>query len=324
MKNSKKTEHVAIIQHPPVFLNLEASIEKACALIREAAGDGARVIVFPETWLPGYPVWIDSAPAAAIWGNDAARGLYRRLAENALMIPGEAFSRLLEAASGSGAHIVMGAHELIGSTLYNTMLFIAPDGTYKPHRKLTPTYTERLLWGMGDGSTLSVLDTEFGVLGGLICWEHWLPLARAAMHAKRETIHAAQWPWVRDLHQMASRHYAFEGQCFVLAAGTVLSVEDVLEGYDSIPGGTGAERGLLVSMGNPADLLQRGGSVVVSPDASFVTEPLFDKNGIIHAEINLDEVTEGHLLMDSDGHYSRPDVFTLTVNTTPAENVRFV
>ena len=204
------------------------------------------------------------------------------------------------------------------------MLFISPQGEFKIHRKLTPTYTERLLWGMGDGSTLSVMDTEFGVLGGLICWEHWLPLARAAMHAKKEVIHISQWPWVRDLHQVASRHYAFEGQCFVLAAGTVLSIGDVIEGYESLQGGSRKEKELLVSMGDPALLLQNGGSAVISPDSSYIAEPLFGKNGIIHATVDLDLVTEGHLLMDSDGHYSRPDVFSLSVNTVPACNVKFV
>jgi len=323
MLERNKEVNVAIIQETPVFMNLEASVEKACALTRKAAGDAARVVVFPETWLPGYPVWIDSAPKAALWGNKAARMLYRRLVENALEIPGERFGALAAAASESKVYMVMGAHELVGSTLYNTMLFISPDGNYKIHRKLTPTYTERLLWGMGDGSTLASVDADFGVLGGLICWEHWLPLARAAMHARKEAVHVAQWPWVRDLHLVASRHYAFEGQCFVLAAGTVLAVGEVLEGYDSLADTTPECREMLSSMGNPEDLLQRGGSSVIAPDSTCLVEPLFDARRIVYATLDLDFVTEGHLLMDSDGHYSRPDVFTLTVNMTPMRGVMF-
>ncbi|HPK42609.1 MAG TPA: carbon-nitrogen hydrolase family protein [Synergistales bacterium] len=323
MTEKVKEVNVAIIQEPPVFLNLGASVEKACALTCKAAGDGAQVVVFPETWLPGYPVWIDSAPEAALWGHDAAKGLFRRLVENALTLQGEETAALAKASVESKVHMVMGAHELVGNTLYNTMLFISPDGVYSAHRKLTPTYTERLLWGMGDGSTLVSVDAPFGVLGGLICWEHWLPLARAAMHARKETVHVAQWPWVRDLHLVASRHYAFEGQCFVLAAGTVLTVGDVLDGYDSLPGAVPECREMLSSMGNPAELLQRGGSTVIAPDSTCLVEPLYEAVGTVHAALDLGLVTEGHLLMDSDGHYSRPDVFTLTVNTTPMRGVRF-
>jgi predicted amidohydrolase len=323
MLERKKEVNVAIIQETPVFLNLEASVDKACALTRKAASDGARVVAFPETWLPGYPVWLDSAPKATLWGHEAARRLYRRLVENSLEIPGEQFESLAATVAESKVHMVMGTHELVGSTLYNSMLFISPDGNHKIHRKLTPTYTERLLWGMGDGSTLVSVDADFGVLGGLICWEHWLPLARAAMHARKEVIHVAQWPWVRDLHLVASRHYAFEGQCFVLAAGTVLTVGDVLEGYDSLSDATPDCREMLSSMGNPGELLQRGGSTVIAPDSTCLVEPLFDTRGTVHATLNLDFVTEGHLLMDSDGHYSRPDVFTLTVNMAPMRSVRF-
>ncbi|HOC82623.1 MAG: Aliphatic nitrilase [Synergistetes bacterium ADurb.Bin155] len=323
MTEKVKEVNVAIIQEPPVFLNLGASVEKACTLTRKAAGNGARVVVFPETWLPGYPVWIDSAPEAALWGHDAAKGLFRRLVENALTLQGEETAALARAAVESKVHMVMGAHELVGNTLYNTMLFISPGGVYSAHRKLTPTYTERLLWGMGDGSTLVSVDAPFGVLGGLICWEHWLPLARAAMHARKETVHVAQWPWVRDLHLVASRHYAFEGQCFVLAAGTVLTVGDVLEGYDSLPGAMQECREMLSSMGNPEEPLQRGGSTVIAPDSICLVEPLYDAVGTVHATLDLGLVTEGHLLMDSDGHYSRPDVFTLTVNTAPLRGVRF-
>jgi len=319
-----KTMTAAIVQHTPVFLNLDASVNKAAKLIAESAGNGAGLIVFPETWLPGYPVWIDTAPEAAIWGNPVSHRLYRRLVENSITVPGEAFSTLRRSAMENGAYVVMGAHEKVGNTLYNTMLFLAPDGSYTLHRKLTPTYTEKLLWGAGDGSTLEMLDTPLGVLGGLICWEHWMPLARAAMHAKHEVFHAAQWPWVRELHQIASRQYSFEGQCFVLAAGTVLSIQDVLEGFDSIPGGDPDDRAMLESMGSsPETLLQRGGSAIIGPDAMYVTEPVYDSRETIFAELDTDRVTEGHLLMDSDGHYSRPDVFSLKVNTTPAKNVEF-
>ena len=256
---------VAIVQHPPVFLNLPASIERACTLTAEAAAQGAQVIVFPETWLPGYPVWLDEAPGAGLWNHAPATALYRLLAENALTIPGPHFARLQAC-----------AHERAGGTLYNTTINFSRDGaTFRVHRKLMPTYTERLLWGQGDGSTLAPLDTEFGPLGGLICWEHWMPHARAAMHAQREMIHTAQWPTVREMHLVASRHYAFEGWCFVLAAGTVLTKGEMLAGFDSLarPSETGA-RALLPSIpGNDATLLQRDGNAIIAPDGTILAGP---------------------------------------------------
>ncbi|HOB54033.1 MAG TPA: carbon-nitrogen hydrolase family protein [Acidobacteriota bacterium] len=314
----------AVVQHPPVFLNLEASLGRALELIGEAAAGGAALIVFPETWLPGYPVWIDSAPGAAIWGQPAAHALYHTLAENAVTVPGPHMARLQEAARARGVHVVMGAHERRGGTLYNTILFIDPAGGCRVHRKLTPTYTERLLWGQGDGSTLAVGPGPIGPLGGLICWEHWLPLARAAMHALGETIHVAQWPSVRELHQLASRHYAFEGQCFVLAAGTVLTRGDVIEGYRSLGTTDPGALALLESIeGDAATVLQPGGSTVIAPDASYLAGPLVDEPGILYADLDAARIVRGHLLLDTDGHYSRPDVFRLHVDTRPRANVTF-
>jgi nitrilase len=315
---------VALVQHPPVYLNLPASLDRAGELTCQAAAEGAALVVFPETWLPGYPIWLDSAPGAALWNHPPAKALYQLLAENAVTLPGPAVERLREMARRSGAFLVMGAHERRGGTLYNAMLFVAPDGRLRVHRKLTPTYTERLVWGVGDGSTLDVLDTPWGLLGGLICWEHWLPLARAAMHAMHESIHVAQWPTARDLHQIASRHYAFEGQCWVLAAGTFLRRGDVLAGFRSLAGAPREAGELLASIpGDDDEVLQSGGSVVIAPDASLIGEPLFNRSGIVMADLDLTRRTTGNLLLDTDGHYARPDVFQLRVNTRPQVNVQF-
>jgi predicted amidohydrolase len=315
----------AIIQHPPVFLNLEASLEKACALIEQAASQGARVIVFPETWLPGYPVWLDYAPRAGLWDHAPAKALYRLLVENAITLAGGELERLRDAARKTGTYVVMGAHELLGGTLYNTMVFLSRDGREtRIHRKLMPTYTERLVWGRGDGSTLGVLPTEHGNLGGLICWEHWMPLARAAMHAQHETLHVAQWPAVKELHQIASRHYAFEGQCFVMAAGSPLSRADMLAGVESLGRAEGTALELLKEIpGKGEDLLLRGGSAVIAPDGTYVVEPVYDRACILQAEIDPRQIVEGHLALDTQGHYSRPDVFRLQVNDEPQVNVIF-
>jgi len=319
------TCRAAIVQHPPVFLNLDASLARAEQLIAEAAAGGAQLIVFPETWLPGYPVWLDEAPGAGLWGEPGAERMYQALAENSLELPGAALARLLDAARTSGAWLVMGAHERLGGTLYNSMVFLAPDGeTWSVHRKLIPTYTERLLWGQGDGSTLTTVGTPFGALGGLICWEHWMPLARAAMHGMHETIHVAQWPTARDLHQIASRHYAFEGQCFVLAAGTVLTRRDVFDGLRSIGLDAPEVRRLMDPMrGDDGTRMLRGGSAIIAPDTRYLAGPTFDEAGILYADLDMALVTRGHLVMDSAGHYARPDVFRLEVDTRVRRDVTF-
>lgn len=316
----------AVVQHPPVFLNLARSIDRACELVAEAAGLGAELVVFPETWLPGYPVWLDEAPGAALWGAAPAEALYRALTENSLRIPGPECARLHACAARHGVHLVMGAHERDGGTLYNTMLFLGRDGvTWRKHRKLMPTYTERLLWGQGDGSTLEPLPTEWGGVSGLVCWEHWMPLARAATQAHRAPIHVSQWPTVREMHLVASRHYAFEGRCFVLAAGTVLSRGDVLAGYRSLGAAADpAAEALLREMpGDDATLLQRGGSAIIAPNGDCLAGPLREKTGILVADLDLAQITTGNLTLDTQGHYSRPDVFRLTVDRRPLSSVVF-
>ena len=316
---------VAVIQHAPVFLNLEESLEKARALVEQAASQGAEVIAFPETWLPGYPVWLDGSPKAALWDYPPAKALYRLLVENSVTIPGKHLEKLLAMARETSTYIIMGAHERLGGSLYNTMIYIGRDRKeFQVHRKLMPTYTERMIWGRGDGSTLSVFNTEYGNLGGLICWEHWMPLARAAMHAQYEILHVAQWPSVKELHQLASRHYAFEGQCFVIAAGSVLSRGEMMEGFHSLgrPGNEAVE--LLEALpGEDKDLILTGGSAVIAPDSDYLEGPVFDESCILYAEIQPERITEGRLVLDTDGHYSRPDVFHLEVNDQPQSNVTF-
>ncbi len=316
---------VALIQHAPVFLNVERSLRKARALIEQAADGGADVIVFPETWLPGYPVWLDLAPNAALWDHPPAKALYRLLAENSVCVPGGCLDALLRVAHKTGTYVIMGAHERLGGTLYNTMITVGRDGqTFRLHRKLIPTYTERLVWGRGDGSTLSVLSTAYGNIGGLICWEHWMPLARAAMHAKYETLHVAQWPAVRELHQVASRHYAFEGQCFVLAAGCILSRRDVIQGFQSLNLSDDPALQILETIpGDDERTLLNGGSAVIGPDGAYLAGPVFDEACILYAEIQPARISEAHLALDTSGHYTRPDVFHLHVDDRPQVGVSF-
>ncbi|MBT8130912.1 MAG: carbon-nitrogen hydrolase family protein, partial [Gammaproteobacteria bacterium] len=164
---------ISIVQQAPIFLNLNASVEKACELVHEAAAAEADIVVFPETWLPGYPVWLDVAPGAALWDSPPAKALFRLMYDNSPSLDDAAIVALRSVAVEAGVFIVMGLQERLGGTLYNSMLLIHPEkGEYIVHRKLTPTYTERLVWGQGDGSTLDVMNTPFGNLGGLVCWEH--------------------------------------------------------------------------------------------------------------------------------------------------------
>jgi predicted amidohydrolase len=313
---------IAIIQHPPVFLNLKASIRLAGELVADAATKGAKLVVFPESWLPGYPVWLDYAPGAALWGNPAAESLFAHLYANAPVADGPEIAELLIMAATHNVDIVMGLHERAGNTLYNSMMLVGADGRTGIHRKLVPTHGERLIWGQGDGSTLSAWSRPYGQLGGLICWEHWMPLARAAMHAQHEIIHIAQWPAAGELHQMASRTYAFEGQCFVIVAGTVLTRADVLAGFDSTDSG-GLARALLESIPDDLSLLKDGGGAVIAPDASYVVAPVYGDPATLFAEIDLAGSDRGKLYLDTHGHYARPDVFELAVNTRSNPGVRF-
>lgn len=316
---------LAIIQEPPVFLNLAASTEKAIGHIRAAAADGAQIVAFAECWLPGYPVWLDFSPNAAIWDEKGAKVLYRLLAENSVMAGDQHLAALQALADELGVYIVMGTHERAGNTLYNTSFTFSPGAKAPaPHRKLVPTYTERLVWGRGDGSTLAAVETPWGNLGNLICWEHWMPLARAAMHSKHEAIHVCQWPVVKDMHQVASRHYAFEGRCAVVAAGSFMRKSDVIEGFLSLGADEPEALAMLDAMPGDMDtVIHSGGSAVIAADGNYISEPVFDKACTLMGTIDMAHQREQAQTLDTNGHYSRPDVFELSVNTRPQPGVTF-
>ncbi len=299
---------VAAVQAAPVLLDLAATLERLEHWARRAAADGARIIAFPETWLPGYPAWIDSAPEAAVWGHAGARAVFGRLFENAVEVPGPVVERLGALARELGAALVVGVHERAGRSLYNSLLTIGADGALaNHHRKLVPTYTERMLWGHGDGHGLRVADVDGLRLGGLVCWEHWMPLARQALHDGGEQLHVAVWPGVQEMHQIASRHYAFEGRCFVIAVGSILRVDQmppelpVLERYAKDP------KGLMIA----------GGSAIIAPGGRYLAGPVFDIETIVIADCDLAEIGRESLTLDVSGHYSRPDVFRFELRELP-------
>ena len=299
-----QTLRAAIVQVAPVYLDLEASVERAVTLTRDAAGRGASLVVLGETWLPGYPAWLDHCGEVALWNNDATKSVFARLRRNSIVVPGAETARLAAAAREHAVTLVIGAHERVDAgpgngTLYNALLVFTPDGNLaRHHRKLVPTYTERLVWGAGDAMGLEAVSTTSGRVGGLICWEHWMPLARQAMHTSGEQIHVAVWPTVNDIHQLASRHYALEGRCFVLAAGSIMSASDLPAEFARPPRFTADDA-----------LVLRGGSAVIGPDGAYVAGPVFDEETILTADLDLETIDREKMTLDVSGHYHRPDLF---------------
>ena len=297
---------VALVQAEPAFMDASASVDKAVQLVQDAAKQGARLMAFGETWLPGYPFWVDVSPKAALWGDPQIKELYAHMRAQSPTIDGPEIARLREVAGDFEVGIVMGVQERVdrgpgSGTLYNALVTIDGDGSIAVHhRKLVPTFGERLVWGPGDGDGLHAADTVAGRVGGLICWEHWMPLARQALHDSGEQIHVAQWPTVHDAHQLASRHYAFEGRCFVLAVGSLLRMSALPEALWP----EGAD-------GN--DLALRGGSAVAAPDGTWLVEPVFDEERTIVVDLDLAQIDRESITLDVSGHYSRPDVLRLEV-----------
>lgn len=307
----KESVTVGIIQSGPFYLKKEKRMDKAVELIGEAVSQGAELIVFGETWLSGYPAWIDLCPEVAYWDHEPAKEAFVQLYTSAIQVPGVETKRLGELARKHNIVISIGVNEIVergvgGGTIYNSLLLIDGEGNLAVHhRKLMPTYTEKLLYGTGDGHGLKSADTHLGRIGGLICWEHWMPLARQAMHLSNERIHVAVWPTVHDVHQLASRHYAFEGRCFVIAAGQLLRVNDLPEQLKLPPH----------LENKPDDFVLRGGSCIIGPNGQYILEPQMDKEGIfIHELSGLDRVIKERMTLDTSGHYNRTDIFNFSIN----------
>jgi predicted amidohydrolase len=280
---------------------LELTREKAL----EAARQGAELIVFPETWIPGYPAWLDVCRDAALWDHGPVKEVFGRIAENSLAVPGPDFDRLAETARECAATLVVGLSERVvrgagRGTLYNSLVTIGPDGRLlNHHRKLMPTYTERLIWGAGDVEGLRAVDTPAGRVSALVCWEHWMPLARQALHESGEDVHVAVWPTVHEMHQVASRQYAFEGRCYVLASGALMRASSLPPELEPHP-----ER-----VTGPDQWLLRGGSAIIGPDGGYVAGPLYDEPAILIADLDLRRSRAESMTLDVTGHYHRPELF---------------
>lgn len=290
---------MAAAQMAPVFLDRDATVEKTCRAMVEAGRNGAQLVAFPETFVPGYPYW------ALVLDPLSTRHWNRRLFEQSVEIPSPATEALCGAAREAGVYAVVGLDEREGGTLYNTQLFIGPGGEIVGRRrKLVPTSQERMVWGRGDGRDLSIFDTPHGKLGALICYEHSNALYRYALIAQGEEIHVANWPgglpWINGIIDAAIRHYAFEAQAFVVNSTAVLT-EEIIAAL-----GSGGSVGRLKPGG--------GYSAIVAPTGRFLAGPVEDQETILYADCDFGLIADMKMIVDSAGHYARPDVVRLVVN----------
>jgi nitrilase len=314
---------VAVVQASPIYMDKNSSITKACNLIRDAGNNGAELIVFSETFIPGYPAYytVGYETPPHEWTD-----FMISLQDNSIVIPSGDTDILCEAAKESEVYLVLGCNELdnrAGScTVFNSLLFIDKYGNIMgKHRKIMPTYTERIYWGMGDGSDIKVYDTEIGRIGGLICWENHMPLARVALINQGEEFHAAVWPgnWKRgedrlldadtseggamcNLQSLIKVH-AFEAGAFVLSACGYMDDDDIPEKWDYIKKGNHINYSWA-----------SGGSSIVNPGSRYLAEPNFEKDAILYADCYANQIKAVKAVFDSLGHYSRWDIFQLRVN----------
>ncbi len=308
------TVDVALVQQPSVFFDLEAADAVAAGHVRDAAAAGASLVVFPEVWFGGYPAWVFGR---AGWQDPVAKRWYARMLETSPVLGAhddldDDLRAVRQAAADAGVTVVLGVNERSaphGGTLYNSLVTIDERGHLaNVHRKLTPTHAEKLVWAPGDGAGLRAVETGAGRIGGLVCWEHWNPLARQAMHEQHEQVHVAVFPDAPPSHQLAARSYAFEGRCYVLLAAAHVSVQDLPdELVDDFRRGADPARA-------DEDVLFDGGSAVAAPTGEWLVPPVVGDATTIHATLDLSLLQGEKLDMDLAGHYQRPDVFAFDVD----------
>jgi nitrilase len=301
------TVRVAVIQAAARPFDRDAMVEKVCSMTADAAAESAQLILFPEAYVGGYPWGL--AFGTAIGGrSDAGRRSWERYWSTAVDVPGPEVERMGEAARAAGAYLCVGVVErdssYSGGTLYCTLLYFGPDGSLLgKHRKLKPTAAERVIWGEGDGSTLTAVETPHGTVGGLICWENYMPLARMAMYGKGVEIYLAPTADARERWQSTLQHIALEGRCFVLGCNQYVTREMYPDDLEI--------RGELDAW---PELLCRGGSVIYGPMGACVAGPLWDEEGMLVADLDRTEIARAKFDFDVTGHYARPDVFRLQVD----------
>lgn len=299
------TIRVALVQSAPVLFDAEASRERLVEHLARAAEGGTDLVVFPEAYVGGYPKGADFGAPVGL-RTEEGRDLYARYAAGAIDVPGPECAALGALAAEHGVNLVIGVIERGGGTLYCTALFLGRDGRLLgKHRKLMPTAAERLIWGFGDGSTLTVADMDVGKVGAAICWENYMPLLRATLYGKGVQLYCAPTVDDREVWASSMRHIAVEGRCFVLAACQYARRADY-------PADWGTPFG-----DDPEAALIRGGSLVVDPFGEVLAGPTYDEDTIVRAELDLEQITRGKYDLDAAGHYARPDVFRLEVDESP-------
>lgn len=306
---SRQLVTVAVVQASPIVFDREKTLEKVAKLTHEASATGAKIVLFPEAFISAYPRGLDFG--SRVGGrSDKGREDFRRYWESSVDVPGPTTEELGRIARSNGLYLVIGVVERDGGTLYCTVLFFAPDGSFMgKHRKIMPTGSERLVWGFGDGSTLPVFKTPFGKLGAVICWENYLPLMRAAMYAKGIEIYCAPTADCRETWLASMRHIAVEGRCFVLACNQFNRRCDFPAEYD---GGFAPD---------PDAIVTSGGSCIVDPFGNFLAGPNTEGEVILTAKLDLGQVIRGKYDLDVVGHYARPDIFHLEVDERPMQPV---
>jgi len=313
-KRSLSTDRVtvAVVQAASVAFDRKRTMEKALDLTRDAARQRAKLVLFPEAFVSGYPRGLDFGAVVGA-RSDEGREDFRRYYESAVDVPGPAVDALSKAARVNSVYLVIGVIERERGTLYCCVLFFAPDGTFLgKHRKVMPTASERLIWGYGDGSTLPVFSTPFGRLGAVICWENYMPLLRTYMYAQGIEIYCAPTADHRDTWSATMRHIAAEGRCFVLGCNQFNRRRDFPANYRTAFGDA------------PETVISRGGSCIVDPFGKFLAGPNFEDETILVAELDRSLLPKARFDFDAVGHYARPDIFRLVVDDRPKPPVSTV
>jgi len=314
MSEEKQQLKVAVVQAAPVLFDREATVDKACSLIEQAAEQKAQLILFPEAFIPAYPRGLAFGTVVGS-RSPVGRRIWQRYWENTVEVPGPATRKLGEAAGKANVYLAIGVIERdaqrSNGTVYCTLLYFGPDGRLLgKHQKLKPTGGERLIWGEGDGSTLTVIQTEFCRIGGLICWENYMPLARMTMYNKGVEIYLAPTADARGTWQATLRHIACEGRCFVLGCNQYMTKDMYPDDFKG-----------LRELDEQPEIMCRGGSAIISPLGKTLAGPLYGQEGILFADLDLGEIARSKFDFDVVGHYARPDVFQLIVNENPSLSV---